>query len=81
MDSSITMTVRYSCPECGIVDRGVEVRERRENEDVVEWVRMVMRMTCEDHAECSPKCHPSELKNLKIPLPPHAAFIGQVTRQ
>lgn len=68
-DRDATVTVLYSCPLCGIKDRGVGVRARGIEEDVLDWLEGACMVALgRDHAATSPFCHPTELKNLKIPL-------------
>jgi hypothetical protein len=73
------ITCKYSCPECGIVDQEVQVPARQSAQvDVVQWMEKVVFPTIgEDHKNRSPKCNPKELKNLMVPTPPEAEFIGQ----
>jgi hypothetical protein len=62
------ITVRYSCPACGIRKREVEV-QARESEDVIEWMEKVCIIALgNDHASVSPHCHPEELKDVMIPI-------------
>jgi hypothetical protein len=62
------VTIRYSCHLCGIEKREVRVRAR-ENEDVVQWLEQVCMVDLgADHAAVSPYCHPTELKDIMIPL-------------
>jgi hypothetical protein len=74
------ITLRYSCPECGLVDIAVQVpaREDPEPEAVLTWMQQVVLPTvADDHNKRSPNCHPKELKDLKIPFDKNSEFIGQ----
>lgn len=71
------ITCKYSCPECGLVDREVQVPART-TEDVVVWVQQkVGRAILIDHCKVSPRCRAQVIKNLMIPTPPEAEFLGQ----
>lgn len=64
----MSVTVKYSCPECGLVDREVRVTSRTD-EDVVAWLEDVcMVEVTKDHVSVSPDCVATSLKDLKIPL-------------
>lgn len=74
------ITVQYSCPECGLKDVPVQVPAREDPDEnaVVPWMHeQVIPSVTADHDKRSPKCHPKELKDLKIPLPPGSEFVGQ----
>lgn len=71
----MTLTVRYSCPLCGIKDAPVQVEERPSEMDVRVWMGQVIAAVSRDHALRSPWCHPSQLHDLKVPIA-GAAFIG-----
>lgn len=62
------ITVLFSCSECGLVDRSVEVRFRYQNEDVIHWFEWaVTPALMTEHGLLSPLCYPKELKGVKIP--------------
>lgn len=64
----MSVTVKYSCPECGIDDREVRVTSRTD-EEVVEWLQQVcMVELTRDHVSVSPECVATSLTDLKIPL-------------
>jgi len=63
----LMITVFYSCPACGLKDVAVVV-PARETEDVRVWMDKTIRLTCDDHAQRSPSCHPEQLHDLKIPI-------------
>ena len=74
------ITIRYSCPDCGLVDVSVQVpaREDPEPEGVIRWMEKVVLPTVgADHHTRSPKCNPKELKDLKIPIDKSSEFLGQ----
>ncbi len=73
------ITVLYSCKECSIVDRKVQVPAREGAEvDVVEWMNEVVMPCLQlDHIELSPRCRARSLQMVKIPHPPEAEFVGQ----
>lgn len=62
------ITLFYSCDLCGLTDVALEVRERPAEEDVRVWMDGVVRAVWVDHARQRPDCHPTEMKNLKIPM-------------
>lgn len=62
------ITVKYSCAQCGLVDRDVIVPERGE-EDVVTYVRDIIGACVgDDHQRISPHCQARKLTHVKIPL-------------
>ena len=68
--------VLYSC-DCGIQDREVEVRLREPGEDVVHWVRDVVGAAVgADHAQHSPECRRTIMRELKIPVPAGTEMVG-----
>lgn len=71
------ITIKYTCEQCGIARRDVQVPART-TEDVVAWVReIVARCVADDHARTSPGCTSRKMSELLIPLPPESEFIGQ----
>jgi hypothetical protein len=66
--SGAFVTVSYSCHLCGIEKREVRVRARGD-EDVVQWLEQTCMVDLgADHAAMSPHCHPTELKDIMIPI-------------
>jgi hypothetical protein len=63
-----TVTIKYSCPLCGLVDIDVTIPARFEEDDVVVWMKDVGVYLSEDHSLRSPECHPAALKDIKIPI-------------
>lgn len=77
----MTVTVRYSCVECGVQNAPVSVRERRPNEDVVYWVEQVCGLQIAlDHTQRSPHCTSRKMTDLKIPLPEGGGRLGEATK-
>lgn len=74
------ITVKYSCPACGLSKVDVVV-PARESEDVVEWMKQTMALTWQDHGRRSSFCCPPSLHDLMIPMPPGADRIGGPTLQ
>lgn len=64
---AVTITVRYSCPACGLVDAEVAV-PARVDECVLKWMKATCAACADDHRKRSPHCHPAELYDLKIPM-------------
>jgi len=63
------ITVLFSCDACGLVDEECQVRARREDEDVVFYVKNVIASAVAvKHASKSLLCEAKEMKNLKIPI-------------
>ena len=73
------ITVKYSCAECGLNDREVQVPARAtEATDVCHWVGVtVAQCVSDDHSRISPSCRSDKASMLKIPMPKEAEFIGQ----
>jgi len=64
----LTIPVRYSCTDCGLISVACRVRARGETEDVIEWTNAIIRELSDDHRKRSPACHPATLKNIMIPI-------------
>lgn len=72
------ITIRYSCPKCGFIDRPVQVPARATaDQDVRVWMHTVAACLSGDHETTSPGCAVHALSNIKIPNPPEAEFVGQ----
>lgn len=80
MTEGPTVPVMYTCHECGVKEREVAVRERRPQEDVVDWVHHARTLVGVDHSIVSRRCTSNEV-DLKIPMVNKDARIGQATRQ
>lgn len=64
----MTITCKYSCPLCGLIRIEVAV-PIRQSEGVVEWMEQtVIQFLAADHYRRSPHCHPTELKDVMIPI-------------
>lgn len=63
----MTITVLYSCPECGLDRVPVQVPARDE-ENVIVWMEQTGEHLSLDHARRSPNCHPAQLKDIMIPI-------------
>lgn len=74
------LKVLYTCDQCGIIDRPVEVEERDAQEDIAEWMYKVQVVLSVDHDKVSPNCYITKFTNAKIPLAPNGGIIGQGTR-
>jgi len=74
--------ILYSCSMCGLKDAEVRVRFRSTNENVIEWMKGIVEPSLgADHAARSPDCHPKELQNVKIPVPPGTQEVGGPVQQ
>lgn len=74
------ITVKYSCPLCGIVKRPVEVPARNgPEEDMVEWMKVVGEYLSGDHALKSPDCQVGSLCDVMIPV--GANYVGEEERK
>lgn len=71
----MTITVKYSCHDCGLVKAECVV-PARQDEDVVVWMEHTIRLAAQDHARRSPRCHPKQLHDLMIPMPPGTDRVG-----
>ncbi len=68
-DMAITLTVLYSCDQCGLKDQLVQVPERAEKDNVGAWFEnTVIPCLSRDHQAHSPNCHPRTLQDIKIPI-------------
>jgi len=63
-----TISVKYSCHQCGVSKRIVEIPART-TQDVVQWLNEVMApMLSRDHDSVSPGCIISKLDEVFIPI-------------
>lgn len=60
--------VRYDCTVCGIVKANLEVRCRRPEEKIMDWMRNLQHSLQHDHLFRSPGCGAKELTNVWIPM-------------
>jgi hypothetical protein len=61
--------ITYSCPSCGLVQVEAKVRFRESSEDVLHWMDQVVTPgLARDHQRRSPTCHPTGLRDVKIPV-------------
>ena len=72
-----TVKCLYTCLECGVRKREVEIRERGQDEDVVAWVNFAAERCGEDHAAESPHCTAGKV-DLYIPLPKGSVQGGKI---
>jgi hypothetical protein len=80
MDAELTVAVLYSCPECGVRGRAVQVRARGE-EDVLEWVKdACVPAISRDHELTSPECEAESMQNIKLPVG-SGKMVGKVILQ
>jgi len=71
-----TITVRYSCRDCGLIDVQVPVAVRGA-EDVGQWMDgVLLPALANDHRTRSPRCSPRTLANVKIPMPEGVSRVG-----
>lgn len=60
--------VVYTCGKCRVHDATVQVEERKEGQDVVEWMEQVcIRALMRHHAQRSPYCNADKFQTIKIP--------------
>ena len=72
-----TITIKYTCPKCGLTDQQLAVPERQRAVDVVLWMNgPVAKHVAQDHAERSPHCQ-WENFDLRIPVPGGVTMIGR----
>lgn len=72
----MTIPVEYSCDDCGVREARIYVRERG-TENVVEWLRYAVTPAIQtDHESKSPGCNAEHISQVKIPLAPPGARVG-----
>lgn len=69
------MKILYKCA-CMPAEAEVEVAERRENEDILDWMHHVQMAIGVDHRKRSPICMATTMEHCKIPVPENAPFLG-----
>lgn len=62
------ITVLFSCDGCGLVDKKVEIRFRRPDEEILHWMNHVRGAVARCHSAARPKCRSRVMKELKIPF-------------
>ena len=67
MSDALTITVTYSCRECGLDNVSCPVPVR-ESEDVLAWTTALGALLSRDHDRRSPHCHPKTLATVCIPI-------------
>lgn len=70
-----TISILYSCHQCGLNDVAVAVRLREPHEDVLRWMDLVGLELSRDHDMKSPGCRITSLSEVKIPVT-GAEYIG-----
>lgn len=73
------ITISYKC-SCMLAEVSIEVRNRREGEDVIDWMHDVQFAMTVDHIGRSPHCRAETVEYAKIPMPENAPHIGGVPR-
>jgi len=63
----VTITVLYSCPECGLSRVPCDVPARGD-EDVLVWMKQTLAVVSRDHDRRSPHCRPRQLVDLHVPM-------------
>ena len=76
----ITVTVEYTCTCMLARWEPVQVRARREREDLDEWMDIIRDAVSELHERQSPMC-PSPVCSLRFHLPKDARYLGEAMRQ
>ena len=72
------ITVRFNCPQCGLIKHAVQVPAREHDQvDVVWWMKeVVTRAVASEHNRVSPQCRATTIEELIIPIE-NCEFIGQ----
>lgn len=68
MTDILTITVMYSCTQCGLEDRKLAVPARREDMDLMRWMKGLQFYISRDHETVSPTCTSRVMRQLKIPI-------------
>lgn len=71
--------VRYSCHECGLELREIEVPARDPREDVTDWLTTVMLYVGADHSSYSPNCRSTHC-DLRVPGVKEGQPIGTASK-
>jgi hypothetical protein len=63
------LRVLYTCHQCGLEDRPVEIPERGPDEDVAAWFTEVLAGAISvDHSLVSPGCRAQKMDSVKVPI-------------
>lgn len=62
----MAIEVRYKC-QCSSDEKKILLRERRDGQDVAEWMQGVARAVSDHHRAQSPHCLADKVEYLKIP--------------
>jgi hypothetical protein len=76
----VTITVLYSCGECGIERQPVPIEERGPREDIKAWMDKVTAGLATDHQLRSMGCRSTTLREVMIPAPKGTTRIGEGVR-
>lgn len=60
--------ILYTCDLCGLEKQKLSIPQRRENEDIREWMRKSSIHIQSDHLKRSPDCKAEALSQLMIPI-------------
>lgn len=66
---TVTVTVLYSCPQCGLKDVEAEVIARGEQESLGEWVEgKLSKGLTMNHSLRSPGCRAKKMVDVQVPI-------------
>ena len=72
----MSITLKYSCHECGLYKIELSVPEREE-EDVLTWMENTVGIQIKnDHSSRSPQCKSESIQDLMIPIPEGTQKVG-----
>lgn len=63
----LTITVFYTCQDCGL-QHVICVVPARQDDDVRVWMDRTVRLVAADHRRRSPRCQAQSLTELRIPM-------------
>lgn len=77
-----TLTVLYSCAECGLTNQAVVVPARLDgSSNVAVWMRNTGNMAHADHKMRSPACKTRTLDKLALPMPEGVRWVGDTLEE
>jgi hypothetical protein len=67
-DAPEYLVVEFTCARCELTRKKVEVRFRRPDEDIREWMEYVGGVVSRCHAAARPHCRAKAIKEMRIPF-------------
>lgn len=77
---NLTILIKYSCFQCGVFRRSLNVAARTPGEDVLAWTNRTVAAVAADHRADCPACRATSVSELMIPMQGASLIGGPVER-